>query len=738
MHFLDAAKAYVNDHGWPVFPVRERDKRPAVSGGFKAATLDLSQIESWAARNPSYNIGIPTGAASGFVILEFDFGKGGELSLEKLRTLYGDEFLDTFTVRSGSGGLHLYYRTPDWPFTNKVSLAGLAGVDTRGEGGYVVVPPSIHPNGNAYKVEKDTNPAKAPEWLRMLINPAPSAAPLVNKALEGTASSGKGRLSRATSDFLANGASSGEWNMRLFKAAKDFQEQGYTEEEAYPRFEGITGHLDEADRKTLASAFKKEPKHPPRAAWDGGVSYEGEADDAANLAQDFLTATGHVLREWQKSFYLYNGRCYVKKTNEDIKALILRWLSSTGRGAVRRGLVDDALLNLLGLCHVDSDTRPPAWLGTAAPLGQQIPMENGLVSVTALLKGEAIPQPHSPDYFNTICLPYPYRADATSEKWQTFLSEVVPDEEVRGLLQEWFGYNLIQDTSLERFVLMQGNGGDGKSVVCTVLRELVGFDNCSAVALEGFNVTRSYLLASTAGKLANIVEDVNHVEKTQEGVLKDFVSGGVITVEEKYKDPYMMHATARITFSCNNLPRFTDRSDGLKRRLMLIPFLKSVPKEKQDPRLKSPSYWRPELPGIFNWATEGLQRLMQRGRFSEPKAVVAATDAYALEMNQAKTFILDCYEMSDSTADAIPGQDIYNKYRMWSSANGQGTFGKITFNKELSKAFGKEITQEIRKVNGVAARVWVGLRVREASEIMEEVEDGTVIQLEQRTKQKKL
>lgn len=96
-----------------------------------------------------------------------------------------------------------------------------------------------------------------------LVAPAPALEP------ERTASSvptgAKGKLSRATMEFMLNGAEDGQWNISLFKAAKDYHEQGYGEDEFIEKAERITGTLDHNDLQTIGSAFKKVPKYEPRA-----------------------------------------------------------------------------------------------------------------------------------------------------------------------------------------------------------------------------------------------------------------------------------------------------------------------------------------------------------------------------------------------------------------------------------------------------------------------------------------
>ncbi|MDF2797556.1 MAG: hypothetical protein K0R85_300 [Devosia sp.] len=136
------------DHGFAVFPVRPRSKVPLIKGWPEAATTDEHQINEWWDVYPDANVGIATGAKSGVLVMDIDIETGGMESLENL--MAHEEWVDTRSVRTGTGGLHFYYEfNPSNPIRNSVSLIA-PGIDIRGEGGFVLAPPSIHPNGTPY------------------------------------------------------------------------------------------------------------------------------------------------------------------------------------------------------------------------------------------------------------------------------------------------------------------------------------------------------------------------------------------------------------------------------------------------------------------------------------------------------------------------------------------------------------------------------------------------------------
>jgi hypothetical protein len=147
---LKSSALRLAEDGFPVFPVRPGDKRPLISGWKEAATMDPAIIAAWWSQWPDANIGIVTGERSGLVVLDVDVATGGLESFEELKSCISD-WPDTLMVRTGSGGLHVYFRMWDGiRIGNSVSKLA-PGLDIRGEGGFVVAPPSLHASGNRYE-----------------------------------------------------------------------------------------------------------------------------------------------------------------------------------------------------------------------------------------------------------------------------------------------------------------------------------------------------------------------------------------------------------------------------------------------------------------------------------------------------------------------------------------------------------------------------------------------------------
>jgi hypothetical protein len=156
-------------YGWAVFPLLPRSKAPACPGGFHDAVKDEAAIRALWGNRTNLNLGIATGDISGFWVLDIDADKGGQQSLEELENKYGS-LPHTLTSRTGGGGTHFLFKMPKG-YSIGCTIAKIArGIDTRGNGGYIAAPPSIHPTGTNYAWDSDgENISDAPLWLIRLI-----------------------------------------------------------------------------------------------------------------------------------------------------------------------------------------------------------------------------------------------------------------------------------------------------------------------------------------------------------------------------------------------------------------------------------------------------------------------------------------------------------------------------------------------------------------------------------------
>ena len=192
-HTPAAAALVYARRGWPVVPCHtpagsrtpcscgHRDcgspgKHPRTRRGLHVATTDELQVRLWWDRWPAANVGICTGTPSGLVVIDIDPDHGGEESLAALVRRRGPFFVGCRTVATGSGGRHFYFRHPGVPVRNDTGRRLGPGIDVRGDGGYVIAPPSVHVSGRRYAVVSNARVVpELPDWLvaRLTSEPDP-------------------------------------------------------------------------------------------------------------------------------------------------------------------------------------------------------------------------------------------------------------------------------------------------------------------------------------------------------------------------------------------------------------------------------------------------------------------------------------------------------------------------------------------------------------------------------------
>ncbi|MCM3746561.1 DUF927 domain-containing protein [Paenibacillus pasadenensis] len=171
---LEIALKYLQ-RGWSVIPLHPRDKKPAISWqSFSTKHPSRDLVTAWFKGNER-NIGIPTGAVSGIIVLDIDKAKkeGDADGFASLALIEADRgaLPDTLTATTGSGGRHYVFKHPGGTLTNFSRKK--IGIDFRGDGGFIVVAPSLHPSGGVYEWNNDLEPADCPEWLAELASGGP-------------------------------------------------------------------------------------------------------------------------------------------------------------------------------------------------------------------------------------------------------------------------------------------------------------------------------------------------------------------------------------------------------------------------------------------------------------------------------------------------------------------------------------------------------------------------------------
>lgn len=436
--------------------------------------------------------------------------------------------------------------------------------------------------------------------------------------------------------------------------------------------------------------LKREGRNAPSKKNDDSIPIYDVA--TTYLKQKYLDKNGaSILANFDDDFYSYQDGVWIKVELNEFKADVIRFIHQHDKlkNAKIRNYCEDVVATIKSIAILPKTSKKAFWINGQYENDTIICLEDCLFNVDLYLKeSEQFTFPHTSKFFTTNKLPLKYDPYSKCDLWKNFLNGIFDDKEVITLLQQWFGYNLVPDTSIEKFMIFYGQGANGKGVISKMMINLLGKENVSCLGLEAIDQTRSFALSALIGKLANIVGELNEVGKASEGLLKTIVSGENITIDRKYREPLSYTPFARFTFSTNVLPRIMDKSDGIARRLLLIPFEKQFLNEgEQDRRLIDSNFWieSNELSGIFLWALEGLRELKKNNKFIKPKSVQNAINLYLKHTNPTSDFLNSNYAFNHEAI--YSRRDLYHEYREWMSENGFSPLNVHNFSNEVKRAF---------------------------------------------------
>ena len=273
---------------------------------------------------------------------------------------------------------------------------------------------------------------------------------------------------------------------------------------------------------------------------------------------------------------------------------------------------------------------------------------------------------HEDKWYSTIRIPVQYDPDAKCPRFMQFLREVMLDDgECVRVIQEIMGYCLTSEMKLQKAFFFYGAGSNGKSVLAAIMERLCGLENVSHTPLSTLN--RKFGMQELPGKILNISPENDSFGKdidTQ--MLKSITGGDIVAVEQKYKTTSSVQMRCKLLFLLNQLPTTKDTSHGFYRRLVLIPFDRIFTPEEQDRGLLEKLY--AELPGILNFAMEGLQRLRQQQyQLSSAKRIDDALEKYKKNHHPVLQFFVDALQVDEAAKERRPL--FYEVYKTWARLN---------------------------------------------------------------------
>ncbi|MFC1955328.1 phage/plasmid primase, P4 family [Chloroflexota bacterium] len=281
-------------------------------------------------------------------------------------------------------------------------------------------------------------------------------------------------------------------------------------------------------------------------------------------------------------------------------------------------------------------------------------IENGILRIK---KGKVIP--HTPKFLSTTRIPVIYDEKAKWPNIDRFFSQIVSDEDVPVLI-EIFAWCLDLNSPIQRFIILVGDGANGKSTFLSLLRTFMGDNNCSSVTLQSLSHNR-FASSELYGKFVNIYPDLPSTLVRDTGLLKALTGGDSISAERKFERGFTFVNTAKLIFSANKPPMIDDESYAIWRRAVIIKFPNRFSGETRDPDLINKLTTSEELSGLLNSAIVKLEILRERGDFSYDPSWKGTRDKYTIMSEPVVAFVES--ECAMDSLEEVPKPELFKAYR---------------------------------------------------------------------------
>jgi P4 family phage/plasmid primase-like protien len=418
-----------------------------------------------------------------------------------------------------------------------------------------------------------------------------------------------------------------------------------------------------------------------------------EIADEITASASFAKDAGGKLYVFEKGVYKPTGEQFILSR---VKELLLEWRLAHGWTS-RKGK------EVVEYIRVDA---PQLW---EEPPRDILNVLNGLLNV----KTKTL-DPHSPDHFSSIQLPVPYDPAARCPAWDEFISQVFPAD-ADSIPWEIPAWLMTPDTSIQKAVLLTGEGSNGKSTYLRGIIAFIGKQNTAAISLHKLEGDK-YAAARLVGKLANVCPDLPSAHLSSTSMFKALTGGDVLNAEYKYRDSFEYVPFAKLVFSANQPPHSDDPTHGFFRRWQVVPFNRTfeenaegtIPREELDARLSQPG----ELSGLLNTALNVLAKIRSSG-FTQSDSMIRAWSEFRRATDPLSVW-LDTSTVEDPDRIVIKNE-LYSAYNATRAAAGLPTITSTAFGLAL-KRIRKCIGEAQRTVDGKVQWVYTGIRF-EATEV---------------------
>ncbi|MBT3275166.1 MAG: hypothetical protein HN368_18575, partial [Spirochaetales bacterium] len=536
------AKQFIEQH-ISIFP-QGKNKKPLIKDWPNLATTETEQLNEWGERFPTANWAALCGKQSDIFVIDIDV-KNNQPGIESWKDFvngYEDDRVKTLTVRTGSGGQHLYFKWDEsLDFTKIPDL--LPGVEVIGNRQCATLPGSLYSDGREYRVIDDNPIATAPDWLLEAIR--------------------KHTAKPKTKIETSGSIQPGERNDTLFRLASRYRALGLSRDAIVEKL-----HQDNASRCAQPLADVE-----IESLADSVLKYEaGDSlrfTDMAMAAEFAARNRGKILfcHPWQ-SWIAYDTTRWRKDDEgiipslaKDLVRSILKQAAETSDDAERRRLTDGArrcesnskITAIIKLAQSDCPIKPDAF----DTFDDLFNTADGVLDL-----GHLVARRHTPELLLTKISPVLFDKTATAPEWDKHLSTCFQDDlELIGYFQKLCGYTLSGSTEEQIFIFVYGGGANGKSVTLDVIEYILGdyaTRTSSETFLEQRNQDHSTVVHALRGARMILAQEITKGRKWNESRLKELSGETKVSARAMRADPEEIRINGKIWISANHKPSVDD------------------------------------------------------------------------------------------------------------------------------------------------------------------------------------
>lgn len=310
-----------------------------------------------------------------------------------------------------------------------------------------------------------------------------------------------------------------------------------------------------------------------------------------------------------------------------------------------------------------------------------INVANGTLVVDRAAPGMIRFKSHDPADLITKISPVAYDPREPCPIFDAFLARIQPDEDNRRFLIDWLGYSLTGDAAEQQLAIFHGSGANGKGTLVRICSHVAG-DYAKATPIETFLAEASPRNASQPtperaalpGVRMLTASEPKKGAKLDEGFIKLVTGNDIISARDLNKSQFEFMPVFKLTISANNKPRINDQTDGIWRRMNLVPFDVKISRAEWD--LKLDEKLRGEASGVLNMLLDGLRNWLVNG-LKRSAASEKATAKYREDSDELGRFLGDCVE-------AVPGERVQSSllhelFIAWAKATGAAEWSNTGF-----------------------------------------------------------